>query len=103
MHYRRRAGCREIPLGQRDGSQPGKPVGLGAGRTVPVEEYATGVSVGGVSQLIGNVWEWTAADFELRRFRVRQFGVSRTATDDRIADYTSITPRAAQGPPRRPV
>ncbi len=67
--------------------------GSGPGETVPVEEYATGVSVGGVGQLIGNVWEWTAADFELPAVSVRQFGVSRTATDDRIADYTSITPR----------
>ncbi len=34
--------------------------GSGPGRTVPVTEFAEGVSVGGVYQLIGNVWEWTA-------------------------------------------
>ena len=34
--------------------------GSGPGRTVPVDEFAGGVSVGGVQQLIGNVWEWTA-------------------------------------------
>jgi len=34
--------------------------GSGPGRTVAVEEFPSGVSVGGVQQLIGNVWEWTA-------------------------------------------
>jgi len=37
--------------------------GCGPGDTVPVEEHVAGVSVGGVYQLIGNVWEWTADDF----------------------------------------
>ena len=32
-------------------------------QTVPVDEFAEGVSVGGVYQLIGNVWEWTAGNF----------------------------------------
>jgi iron(II)-dependent oxidoreductase len=31
--------------------------------TVSVGEYAEGVSVGGVYQLIGNVWEWTRGNF----------------------------------------
>jgi iron(II)-dependent oxidoreductase len=33
------------------------------GQTVPVAEFAEGVSVGGIYQLIGNVWEWTASNF----------------------------------------
>ncbi len=37
--------------------------GSGPGRTVPVDEYSSGVSVGGVYQLIGNVWEWTSSSF----------------------------------------
>jgi len=37
--------------------------GSGPGRTVSVEQYPGGVSVGGVQQLIGNVWEWTADCF----------------------------------------
>lgn len=31
--------------------------------TVPVRQYSEGVSVGGVYQLIGNVWEWTRGSF----------------------------------------
>jgi gamma-glutamyl hercynylcysteine S-oxide synthase len=34
-----------------------------SGSTVPVDQYAEGASVGGIYQLIGNVWEWTASDF----------------------------------------
>jgi iron(II)-dependent oxidoreductase len=37
--------------------------GSGPGRTVSVYEFPGGVSVGGVHQLIGNVWEWTADNF----------------------------------------
>ncbi len=32
--------------------------GSGPGDTVPVQQFAGGVSVGGVYQLSGNVWEW---------------------------------------------
>jgi iron(II)-dependent oxidoreductase len=39
--------------------------GSGPGKIVGVEEYSSGVSVGGVQQLIGNVWEWTADAFVL--------------------------------------
>jgi iron(II)-dependent oxidoreductase len=35
----------------------------GPERIVDVEEFAEGVSVGGVYQLIGNVWEWTSDAF----------------------------------------
>jgi iron(II)-dependent oxidoreductase len=37
--------------------------GDGPGRTVPIDQYADGQSVGGVHQLVGNVWEWTSGDF----------------------------------------
>ncbi len=37
--------------------------GSGPGRPVSVYEFPGGVSVGGVHQLIGNVWEWTADAF----------------------------------------
>jgi iron(II)-dependent oxidoreductase len=37
--------------------------GPGPGRTASVAEYPSGVSVGGVYQLIGNVWEWTTGNF----------------------------------------
>ncbi|HVX10099.1 MAG TPA: SUMF1/EgtB/PvdO family nonheme iron enzyme [Pirellulales bacterium] len=38
--------------------------GSGPGRTAAVTQFSTGVSVGGVYQLIGNVWEWTSGDFD---------------------------------------
>jgi iron(II)-dependent oxidoreductase len=40
--------------------------GSGPGRTARVTQFSTGVSVGGVYQLIGNVWEWTCANFDAR-------------------------------------
>lgn len=39
--------------------------GTGPGDTAAVDDFTGGASVGGISQLIGNVWEWTAAEFEL--------------------------------------
>jgi len=36
--------------------------GSGPKGTVPVNAFSQGVSVGGVYQLIGNVWEWTLGD-----------------------------------------
>jgi iron(II)-dependent oxidoreductase len=38
--------------------------GSGPGRAVSVRQFSSGVSAGGVYQLIGNVWEWTSSDFE---------------------------------------
>jgi gamma-glutamyl hercynylcysteine S-oxide synthase len=35
--------------------------GSGPNDTVPVDQYPSGVSAGGVYQLIGNVWEWTTS------------------------------------------
>ncbi|MGA2798781.1 MAG: formylglycine-generating enzyme family protein [Thermoguttaceae bacterium] len=37
--------------------------GSGPGGTVPVDQYPGGVSAGGVYQLIGNVWQWTASNY----------------------------------------
>jgi iron(II)-dependent oxidoreductase len=37
--------------------------GSGPGHTAPVDEYPGGVSAGGVYQLIGNVWQWTASNY----------------------------------------
>ena len=39
--------------------------GSGPNRAVAVDEFAGGASVGGVYQMIGNVWEWTSSDFHL--------------------------------------
>ncbi|MBN1591242.1 MAG: SUMF1/EgtB/PvdO family nonheme iron enzyme [Pirellulales bacterium] len=37
--------------------------GSGPGGVVGIREFSDGVSVGGVHQLIGNVWEWTNSNF----------------------------------------
>jgi iron(II)-dependent oxidoreductase len=37
----------------------------GKGGTVPVDAYPEGAAPNGVLQLIGNVWEWTATDYEV--------------------------------------
>ena len=37
--------------------------GSGPDRVVAVTEFPAGASVGGIYQLVGNVWEWTANDF----------------------------------------
>jgi iron(II)-dependent oxidoreductase len=39
--------------------------GSGPNRVVAVTEFRAGISMGGMYQLIGNVWEWTASDFRL--------------------------------------
>lgn len=60
--------------------------GAGPGDTTPVDDFGSGASVGGISQLIGNVWEWTDADFELplrpanRRDALARSGVRPAAT-----------------------
>lgn len=37
----------------------------GVGRTTAVQDFAEGVSVGGIHQMVGNVWEWTDSNFQL--------------------------------------
>ncbi len=39
--------------------------GSGPGHVVPIDQFPGGISVGGVHQLIGNVWEWTSDTFTL--------------------------------------
>jgi iron(II)-dependent oxidoreductase len=37
----------------------------GLGQTVPVNGYEAGIAPNGIHQLVGNVWEWTASDFDM--------------------------------------
>ena len=39
--------------------------GSGPNRVVAVTEFPSGASVGGIYQMVGNVWEWNANDFHL--------------------------------------
>jgi iron(II)-dependent oxidoreductase len=39
--------------------------GSGPDRVVAVTEFPTGASAGGVYQMVGNVWEWSASDLRL--------------------------------------
>ncbi len=39
--------------------------GSGRDRIVAVTEFPEGISVGGLYQMVGNVWEWSASDFRL--------------------------------------
>jgi len=47
--------------------------GSGVEATVAVEEFASGVSVGGIHQLVGNVWEWTSGVFGSAGFASREY------------------------------
>lgn len=65
---------RRYPWGQTMDRERANLWSAGIGHTVPVDEFAEGVSVGGVYQLIGNVWEWTLGDFDP--------GIDSTLDDD---------------------
>lgn len=54
---------RKFPWGDTMDRQRCNLWGSGPGHVVPVTEFASGASVGGVHQLIGNVWEWTSGTF----------------------------------------
>jgi gamma-glutamyl hercynylcysteine S-oxide synthase len=51
---------RRYPWGESFDVRRAHLYGSGQHGPVPVEEYPGGTSVGGIHQLIGNVWEWTA-------------------------------------------
>jgi len=56
---------RKYPWGDTMDRRKANVWGSGPGRIVPVDEFAEGVSVGGLYQLIGNVWEWTATNLDV--------------------------------------
>ena len=56
---------RKYPWGDTMDRRKANVWGSGPGRIVPVNEFAEGVSVGGLYQLIGNVWEWTATSLDV--------------------------------------
>ncbi|MDZ4821387.1 MAG: SUMF1/EgtB/PvdO family nonheme iron enzyme [Planctomycetota bacterium] len=55
---------RRYPWGQTMDRERANLWASGIGSTVSIDEFAAGVSVGGVYQLIGNVWEWTTGDYQ---------------------------------------
>ncbi|MDZ7616433.1 MAG: SUMF1/EgtB/PvdO family nonheme iron enzyme, partial [Patescibacteria group bacterium] len=56
-------GQRRYPWGDSMDRSKANLWGSGPARIVSVHEFAEGVSVGGVHQLIGNVWEWTSSAY----------------------------------------
>jgi iron(II)-dependent oxidoreductase len=56
---------RKFPWGETMDRRKANVWGSGPGRVVPVDEFTEGVSVGGLYQLIGNVWEWTASSLDV--------------------------------------
>src|SRR5262249_55150630 len=54
-------GRRRYPWG--DASEPGR-ANLAAACRAPVSNFASGDSLAGCRQMIGNVWEWTSSTFE---------------------------------------
>jgi gamma-glutamyl hercynylcysteine S-oxide synthase len=56
---------RRFPWGDRMDHSRANLWGSGANHIVAVTEFPEGVSVGGIFQLVGNVWQWSASDFRL--------------------------------------
>jgi iron(II)-dependent oxidoreductase len=56
---------RKYPWGDTMDRKKANVWGSGPNRIVPVDEFTEGVSVGGLYQLIGNVWEWTATNLDV--------------------------------------
>ena len=56
---------RKFPWGDTMDRRKATVWGSGPGRLVPVDEFPEGVSVGGLYQLIGNVWEWMASSLDV--------------------------------------
>jgi len=54
---------RRYPWGETMDRQLANVWGSGPAGVVAVGQYSEGVSVGGVFQLIGNVWEWTSGNY----------------------------------------
>jgi len=55
---------RRYPWGEAIDRDKANLWGSGPESIVPVEQFADGMSVGGVYQLVGNVWEWTAGGYQ---------------------------------------
>lgn len=60
---------RKYPWGDMFAARCANTWHAGIGATVPVTEFADGVSVGGVHQMIGNVWEWTSSNMRGEELR----------------------------------
>lgn len=55
---------RRYPWGESYDSRRANLWSSGKRTIVPVRDYQAGVTVGGVEQMIGNVWEWTASSLD---------------------------------------
>ena len=75
---------RRYPWGNVMESRRANLWGCGPNRIVPIDEFPEGISVGGVSQLIGNVWEWIDGDIRGKTASLRSIrgGAFDTFFDD---------------------
>ena len=92
-----------FPWGERNDRRRMNSYGSGPGETVSVHEYEASSTPQGVSQLVGNVWEWTAnyhADLEIDG-RVQQLAepvgeIRGGAYDTYLAAQSTLSFRGAQ-------